>query len=192
LALYASVLRPRIQRLGTSSEERTATYPGDDLIPGGRRYGAMATTIAAPPERVWPWLVQMGCDRAGFFGCPSRLPCDPGSPLGRTWRRAMAAPVPPVLCACTLARRRAARSAERQRASPGGREQIEDLTTSRSQPSQARTAGHERRSSLLVLPAGAGAQRRLRRLGQTGFRFRGRSRSPHLPGSRPACRAGRG
>ena len=27
----------------------------------------MATTIAAPPERVWPWLVQMGCDRAGFY-----------------------------------------------------------------------------------------------------------------------------
>jgi hypothetical protein len=66
-ALYAAVLRPRIQWLGTSSEERAATYPGDELVPGGRRYGAMATTIAAPPERVWPWLVQMGCDRAGFY-----------------------------------------------------------------------------------------------------------------------------
>ena len=66
-AVYASVLRPRVQWLGTSKEERTATYPGDDLIPGGRRYGAMATTIAAPPEGVWPWLVQMGCDRAGFY-----------------------------------------------------------------------------------------------------------------------------
>ena len=66
-AVYASVLRPRVQWLGTSQEERSATYPGDDLIPSGRRYGAMATTIAAPPERVWPWLVQMGCDRAGFY-----------------------------------------------------------------------------------------------------------------------------
>ena len=27
----------------------------------------MATTIAAPPSDVWPWLVQMGCDRAGFY-----------------------------------------------------------------------------------------------------------------------------
>jgi hypothetical protein len=27
----------------------------------------MATTIAAPPECVWPWLVQMGCDRTGFY-----------------------------------------------------------------------------------------------------------------------------
>jgi hypothetical protein len=67
LAVYAAVLRPRAQWHGTSMEERTATYPGDDLIPNGHRYGAMATTIAAPPERVWPWLVQMGCDRAGFY-----------------------------------------------------------------------------------------------------------------------------
>jgi hypothetical protein len=37
LAVYTAVLRPRIQWLGTSDEERTATYPGDDLIPGGRR-----------------------------------------------------------------------------------------------------------------------------------------------------------
>ena len=66
-AVYASVLRPRIQWLGTTEQERTATYPGDDLLPGARRYGAMATTIAAPPECVWPWLVQMGCDRAGFY-----------------------------------------------------------------------------------------------------------------------------
>jgi hypothetical protein len=27
----------------------------------------MATTIAAPPATVWAWLVQMGCDRAGFY-----------------------------------------------------------------------------------------------------------------------------
>jgi hypothetical protein len=27
----------------------------------------MATTIAAPPSEVWPWLVQMGCDHAGFY-----------------------------------------------------------------------------------------------------------------------------
>ena len=68
-AAYALVLRPRIQWLATSKEERTATYPGDDLIPSGRRYGAMATTIAPPPECVWPWLVQMGCDRAGRTDC---------------------------------------------------------------------------------------------------------------------------
>jgi proline iminopeptidase len=28
----------------------------------------MATTLPAPPEKVWPWLVQMGGDRAGWYG----------------------------------------------------------------------------------------------------------------------------
>jgi uncharacterized protein YndB with AHSA1/START domain len=27
----------------------------------------MAVTIDAPPDRVWPWLVQMGADRAGWY-----------------------------------------------------------------------------------------------------------------------------
>lgn len=27
----------------------------------------MAVTIDAAPSRVWPWLVQMGCDRAGWL-----------------------------------------------------------------------------------------------------------------------------
>jgi hypothetical protein len=27
----------------------------------------MATTFAVPPERVWPWLVQMGGERAGWY-----------------------------------------------------------------------------------------------------------------------------
>ncbi len=108
-AVYASVLRPRLQWLGTTDKERSATYPGDDLITDGRRYGAMATTIAAPPERVWPWLVQMGCDRAGFYsfdrldnGCrPSadrvhpqwqnlregdRIASSPTPVAGSTWR----------------------------------------------------------------------------------------------------------
>jgi hypothetical protein len=60
VAVYASVLRPRIQWLGTSHAERTATYPGDDLIPGGRRYGAAAMQnreVGASPTRsspLWP------------------------------------------------------------------------------------------------------------------------------------------
>jgi hypothetical protein len=27
----------------------------------------MATVLSAPPERVWPWLVRMGGDRAGWY-----------------------------------------------------------------------------------------------------------------------------
>ena len=41
-----------------------------------------AIDLAAPPDRVWPWLVQMGAERAGWYSwdlldngdCPSPRP----------------------------------------------------------------------------------------------------------------------
>lgn len=64
---YALVVRARMLRWGASDEEVHEPYPGGDLIPGGRRGATMAVTIQASPSRVWPWLVQMGCDRAGWY-----------------------------------------------------------------------------------------------------------------------------
>jgi proline iminopeptidase len=64
---YAVAVRPRMLRSGASDEELQEPYPGAGLVPGGRRGGTMAVTIEAPPSRVWPWLVQMGCDRAGWY-----------------------------------------------------------------------------------------------------------------------------
>jgi hypothetical protein len=64
---YGLVVRPRLLRWGATDEELRAAYPGADLVPGGRRGATMAVTIEAPPSRVWPWLAQMGCDRAGWY-----------------------------------------------------------------------------------------------------------------------------
>lgn len=66
-ALYALILRPRLLRWGATDEEVRQPYPGDELIPGGTRSATMATTINVAPEHVWPWLVQMGTDRAGWY-----------------------------------------------------------------------------------------------------------------------------
>src|SRR3954470_22046729 len=66
-ASYRVLVRPRFENRGATRAEIDADYPGAGLVPGGRRGGTMATTIAAPPSAVWPWLVQMGCDRAGFY-----------------------------------------------------------------------------------------------------------------------------
>ncbi|HLI50848.1 MAG TPA: hypothetical protein VKU87_03575, partial [Thermomicrobiaceae bacterium] len=66
-AIYALVLRPRLLRWGATDEEVRKPYPGDMLIPGGTRSATMATTIDVAPEHVWPWLVQMGTDRAGWY-----------------------------------------------------------------------------------------------------------------------------
>jgi proline iminopeptidase len=64
---YLLVLRPRVLRWGASDDEVRRPYPGAQIVPGGRRGATMAVTIDAPPSRVWPWLVQMGCDRAGWY-----------------------------------------------------------------------------------------------------------------------------
>ena len=44
-----------------------STLPGDDLLPRARYRCTRAVTIDAPSEAVWPWLVQVGCLRGGFY-----------------------------------------------------------------------------------------------------------------------------
>jgi hypothetical protein len=41
--------------------------PGDDLLHGAAFCATRAITIDAAPEDVWPWLVQVGFGRAGFY-----------------------------------------------------------------------------------------------------------------------------
>lgn len=64
---YALLVRPRLIRWGATLEEVSGPYPGQDLIPGGERSPTMATTIDAPPAAVWPWLLQMGYGRGGWY-----------------------------------------------------------------------------------------------------------------------------
>src|SRR6266699_6233737 len=67
VAAYTLLVRPFLVNWGATRDEVQRPYPGVDLVPGGKRSGTMATTIGAPPSRVWPWLVQMGCNRAGWY-----------------------------------------------------------------------------------------------------------------------------
>ena len=52
---------------GATPAEAVMPMPGDDLVPGAQYRTTRAITVDAPPRRVWPWLVQVGCDRAGFY-----------------------------------------------------------------------------------------------------------------------------
>ena len=56
-----------LRKTGATRWERSRTLPGDDLVPGATGSWTMATTVDAPPAAVWRWLVQIGCDRAGFY-----------------------------------------------------------------------------------------------------------------------------
>lgn len=47
--------------------EVNMTLPGDDLITIPILSATHAVTIAAPSADIWPWLVQMGADRAGWY-----------------------------------------------------------------------------------------------------------------------------
>lgn len=66
-AVYHPVLLPWMATWGTTPIEAGMPLPGDELVPEPTFQSTRAVTIAAPPERIWPWLVQIGQDRAGFY-----------------------------------------------------------------------------------------------------------------------------
>jgi hypothetical protein len=65
LGIYLAVLHPWLIAWGATAEEQQMTLPGDDADPAP--YVTRAININAPPSAVWPWIVQMGQDRAGFY-----------------------------------------------------------------------------------------------------------------------------
>lgn len=65
---YFGIYRPLQLRWGATNEEVRRAMPGDE-IPAKPIFNATrAITIAAPPEKIWPWLVQIGYRRAGWYG----------------------------------------------------------------------------------------------------------------------------
>lgn len=67
LAVYLLVIRPWHLRWGATDEEVARSMPGDDIHPHPSFDGTRAVSIRARPEHIWPWLVQMGYRRAGFY-----------------------------------------------------------------------------------------------------------------------------
>ena len=66
-ALYLLVLRPWHIRWGATDEEVARVMPGDEVIPDATLFTTRAITVRARPEEIWPWLVQMGYGRAGWY-----------------------------------------------------------------------------------------------------------------------------
>lgn len=65
--IYAALIRPWHLRWGATDAELAATLPGDELVSGGVTLSTRALTIHAPPEAIWPWLVQIGQAKGGFY-----------------------------------------------------------------------------------------------------------------------------
>jgi hypothetical protein len=67
LGVYVRWVRPRAFSWGATGEEAGRPMAGDELSPRPQLSATRAVTIAAPPEDIWPWLVQWGWNRAGFY-----------------------------------------------------------------------------------------------------------------------------
>lgn len=68
MAAYLLWARPHQLRLGATDEEVSRQMPGDELHGRPTFLATRAMTIEGTPEEIWPWLIQMGYNRAGFYG----------------------------------------------------------------------------------------------------------------------------
>lgn len=67
LAAFVVASRRRYLRLGATAAEAEMPLMGDVLMPRADLTATRAITIDVPPDRVWPWIVQMGQGRGGLY-----------------------------------------------------------------------------------------------------------------------------
>jgi hypothetical protein len=69
VALGSAAVRYRRWHLrwGATEEELAETLPGDDMCARPNFNFTRAITIKARPEEIWPWLVQIGFGKAGWY-----------------------------------------------------------------------------------------------------------------------------
>jgi hypothetical protein len=65
--VYLRFIRPWQLRWGATDDEVASVMPGDDVVQQPTFDATRAVTIQARPEAIWPWLVQMGMTRAGWY-----------------------------------------------------------------------------------------------------------------------------
>jgi hypothetical protein len=67
LFVFAPLYRRWHMRWGATYDEVAGAMPGDQLVSEPSFNATRAITIDAPPEAVWPWLMQIGYGRAGWY-----------------------------------------------------------------------------------------------------------------------------
>ncbi len=73
--LLYGLRHPTLLLSGATPEEAARPLPGDELLPRPLAEATRAITIHASPAAIWPWLVQLGYGRAGWY---SWYPLDNG------------------------------------------------------------------------------------------------------------------
>jgi len=67
VAFFFLVYRPWQLSWGATADEVARPMVGDGLVKNPTFNATRAVTINAPAERIWPWIVQIGYKRAGFY-----------------------------------------------------------------------------------------------------------------------------
>ena len=67
MAFYLTWARPYQLRWGATDTEVNQRMPGDEINRRPTFLATRAITIQGTPEQIWPWLLQMGYGRAGFY-----------------------------------------------------------------------------------------------------------------------------
>ncbi|MFI2753709.1 SRPBCC family protein [Cellulomonas sp. P22] len=67
VAVGVVLARRESLRWGATEGEVAAGLPGDDLVPDPQLVATRAISVRTSPAEVWPWIVQMGQGRAGFY-----------------------------------------------------------------------------------------------------------------------------
>jgi len=65
--IFSPLLRRWYSPWGMSTEEAHRPLPGDEYVSNPLSEVNAAVTIRATPEKVWPWFVQLGCQRGGWY-----------------------------------------------------------------------------------------------------------------------------
>lgn len=65
--IYVRWFRPWQLTWGATADEVSRSLPGDEMVSEPNFNATRAITIAAPPKVVWPWIVQVGLTRAGWY-----------------------------------------------------------------------------------------------------------------------------
>jgi hypothetical protein len=65
--LYWFPIRRWMSRWGATPSDLTRVMAGDSLLVDPTYSGTMAVSVNAPPEDIWPWLVQIGYQRGGLY-----------------------------------------------------------------------------------------------------------------------------
>jgi hypothetical protein len=67
VSVYMKVIRPWQLRWGATDDEVRGPMPGDEIVARPTFNATRAVTVEAPPSMIWPWIVQIGFGRAGWY-----------------------------------------------------------------------------------------------------------------------------